>query len=437
MTFSSARQVKTALVNVANQIFEEKSEEFVINPETSFQRVRKISFENTMLFPMLCTKGSLCSEILSFFPNEKLPSPSAICQRRSLIRPEAYREMFLRFSALIPVIKKYKGYRIIACDGTRLNLQYDPKNTDTFISNIPNRKGINQMHLVAFHDLLNSVYVDAVTQSGNDMDEYEAANIMIDRSDPETKDILIFDRGFDSINLFAHAIKHDKKFLVRVKESSAALKFIDPMVCNKDSFDVTLKISVGRKTAKTVRNICRHQNYQYIRADRRYDFICPGSDDVDEFTLRVVRVVIPSGESITMITNLPKQFSPEDIEFLYHLRWGIETSFKTLKYADELNYLHSLKNEFILQEIYAKLTLYNFSMAVANIADKLIKKGSQGLKYTYTININQAVNACILYLKQKIKDVLKIILHYKLPVKPDRKFDRHVTSQAARSLFYR
>lgn len=437
MTLSSAGQVKTALVNVINQIFEEKSDEFVVNPETSFQRTRKISFENTMLFPMLCAKGSLCSEILSFFPHEKLPSPSAMCQRRSLIRPEAYREMFLRFSTVIPVRKKYKGYRVIACDGTRLNLQYDPKNTDTFISNIRDRKGINQMHLVAFHDLLNSVYVDAVTKYGNDTDEYEAANIMIDRSDPDSKDILIFDRGFDSVNLFAHAIKHNKRFLVRVKGTSAALKFIDPEVLDKDSFDVSIKILIGRKRTKKVRNAYRNQNYQCIACNRRYDFIYPGSADVDEFVLRAVRVVIPSGESVTMITNLPRQFSSEDIRFLYHLRWGIETSFKTLKYADELNYLHALKNEFILQEIYAKLTLYNFSMAIANIADKMIRKDSRELKYTYTININQAVKACILYLKRKIKDVLKIILHYKLPVKPGRKFDRHVTSQAARSLYYR
>ena len=107
--------------------------------------------------------------------------------------------MFQRFSALIPVREKFKGFRIIGCDGTRLNLQYDPKNTETFMSNIRERKGINQMHLVVFHDLLNFVYLDAVTQYGNDMNEYEAANIMIERSDPEDKDILIFDRGFDSI----------------------------------------------------------------------------------------------------------------------------------------------------------------------------------------------------------------------------------------------
>lgn len=437
MTFSSSGQVRTALVNVVNQLFKEKSDKFVIDPETSFQRARKISFEDAMLFPMLCTKGSLCSEILSFFPHESLPSPSAMCQRRSLIRPEAYREMFLRFSAMIPVRKKYKGYRIIACDGTRLNLQYDPKNTDTFISNIPDRKGINQMHLVALHDLLNSIYVDAVIKYGNDTDEYEAANIMIDRSDPEEKEILIFDRGFDSINLFAHAIRHGKKFLVRAKESSAAIKFIDPEVRNRDSFDVTLKILVGRKGTKKVRDIYKKQNYQFVNSARRYDFVHTGSDDVDELTLRVVKTAVPSGESVTMITNLSRHFSPEDIRYLYHLRWGIETSFKALKYADELNYLHSLKNEFILQEIYAKLTLYNFSMAVAGIADKAIRKDCVNLRYTYTVNINQAVNACILYLKRKIKDVLKIIRQYKLPVKPDRKFDRHVTSQAARSLFYR
>ena len=51
----------------------------------------------------------------------------------------------------------------------------------------------------------------------------------------------------------------------------------------------------------------------------------------------------------------------EEIKELYHKRWGIETSFRELKYAIGLSALHSKKRESIKQEIYARLLLYNFS----------------------------------------------------------------------------
>ena len=43
------------------------------------------------------------------------------------------------------------------------------------------------------------------------------------------------------------------------------------------------------------------------------------------------------------------------------MRWGIETSFRDIKYAAGLLFFHSKKNELVLQEIYAKLIVYNFS----------------------------------------------------------------------------
>ena len=45
---------------------------------------------------------------------------------------------------------------------------------------------------------------------------------------------------------------------------------------------------------------------------------------------------------------------------LYALRWGIETSFRQLKYAVGLTSFHSKKREYIIQEIWAQLLLYNF-----------------------------------------------------------------------------
>ena len=70
--------------------------------------------------------------------------------------------------------------------------------------------------------------------------------------------------------------------------------------------------------------------------------------------------------NVDIITNLPlEEFSPEDIKALYHMRWGIETSFRSLKYTIGLLCFHSKKPEFIIQEIFAKLTMYNFTELIA------------------------------------------------------------------------
>lgn len=77
---------------------------------------------------------------------------------------------------------------------------------------------------------------------------------------------------------------------------------------------------------------------------------------------RVVRFEIPGGGYETVYTNLREEdVSPEQLKQLYHQRWGIETSFKELKYGVGLASIHSKKKEFMLQEVFARLILYNFA----------------------------------------------------------------------------
>ena len=55
-----------------------------------------------------------------------------------------------------------------------------------------------------------------------------------------------------------------------------------------------------------------------------------------------------------------KKISTEELRELYNMRWGIETSFRDIKYAAGLLFFHSRKKDLVIQEIYAKLILYNF-----------------------------------------------------------------------------
>lgn len=81
--------------------------------------------------------------------------------------------------------------------------------------------------------------------------------------------------------------------------------------------------------------------------------------------LRMVRFLLDTGGYECIVTNLEREaFPPWRIRELYHLRWGIETSFRKLKYSLGLSQLHSKKAGYVEQEIYARVILYNFCESV-------------------------------------------------------------------------
>ena len=66
-----------------------------------------------------------------------------------------------------------------------------------------------------------------------------------------------------------------------------------------------------------------------------------------------------------IVTNLsPFEFSEKHIKELYHMRWGIETSFRELKYAVGMTNFHSRKVEYIKQEVFARITMYNYCESI-------------------------------------------------------------------------
>ena len=167
-----------------------------------------------------------------------------------------------------------------------------------------------------------------------------------------------------------------------------------------------------------------------------YDFIEPGSTDVDVLKLRVLNFPVGENNYEYIVTNIPQyRLSRKEIKEIYRLRWGIETAFRHLKYAGNMVHLHSVKREFLLQEIYAKLTMYNFSAFLAKCADKPEKRSS--CKYSYEISHTRLQKISNRFLTGKIKDVLALLVKALVPVRPGRSFQRNLRRQSADTLAYR
>ena len=101
--------------------------------------------------------------------------------------------------------------------------------------------------------------------------------------------------------------------------------------------------------------------YRFLPTNVNFDYLPWGTDGFYPISFRIVRFKISDELTETLITNLDRAtFPADDLKYLYHLRWGIETSFRQLKYTIGLSLFQSKKVEYITQEIFARLTMYNF-----------------------------------------------------------------------------
>ena len=107
-----------------------------------------------------------------------------------------------------------------------------------------------------------------------------------------------------------------------------------------------------------------------------------------DLRFRVVRFRISGGCYETVYTNLDSETFPiGKIKELYRLRWGIETSFRELKYAIGLSCLHGKKTDFLLQEVFARLILYTYIIMLRLLRGKYLShrknKSTFRLLYLY------------------------------------------------------
>lgn len=435
MTYFTAAKVKETLLSSIQSLLDRR-DEFLVNPKSAFTRVKKISFEQTILFPMVAESNNVATELIDLFGERNLPLPSAMIQRRNQVKTEAFLELFYHFTAQLPKPKTFHGFKLVAHDGTRLNVPYNPLDPFSFRQLIQGRKGINQVHMNALYDVLNDVFLDAEVQGFSQLDEVRAFCTILDRQkdmDPSQKRIYIADRGFASYNVFAHAIHNHQFFLIRVPEDMAKTICMDQEHWMEDSYvDEEISVHIGRRRSKKLRQL---ENYHWIPASRHYDFVDPGSYDYDSLQLRVVKFPISDHSFEYIVTNIPKYaFSSRTIKELYGLRWREETAFRYLKYAGDMVHIHSLKKEFLLQEIFAKLTVYNFS---ASIGAAIVCEKTKKRKYDYVINHSQSQKICFRYLRGTVKNVSALIARYIVPVRPGRKFKRNLRTQSVDTLHYR
>jgi hypothetical protein len=427
--------VRAKLSSLINEM-SASPELFVKNPGKDFTRNRKLSFETVTRLLISMGGNSIYKELLeSQGYDANTATTSAFVQQRDKILPFAFEYLLQEFTKSYSGIKNYRGYRLLAVDGSSLLIDTNPNDPDTFFQSRPGERGFNLLHLNAMYDLCNRIYLDAVIQPGRHQNERRALVDMVQRSHLNGKVIVIADRNYESYNNFAHIEKKGWNYLIRVKDLGSNGILSGLSLPSDEEFDICVKRILTRKQTNEVK--ANPDIYKFLPSISTFDFL-DAQNNFFPFSFRVVRFKITDDSYETVITNLESSdFSPQALKQLYKMRWGIETSFRELKYAIGLTNFHTKKRGHILQEVFARIIMYNF----AEMITSHVVISQANTKHAYQVNFTVAIHVCRHFLRLWSNvpppDVEALIRKNILPVRPGRKDKRKVRSKTAVSFLYR
>lgn len=371
-------QLKNVLLSEIESV-SNRCKEFSVKPDKHFTRKRKLPFEKIIKTVIGMESKSLTNELIDAFDADaELPSTSAFVQQRCKIKPDAFKTIFDGFTSKI-ISEASSDIRILAVDGSDIQITTNPDDLSSYHPGANGQKPYNLLHLNALYDLENHIYTDAVIQGRKDSNE----------------------------------------------------------------FDIDISLKLSRKQTNEMKELYLKEknHYKLIPHSTPFDFLDTKLRKQDpihfyELHFRIVRFKISDDLYETVLTNLnSSEYTPDKLKTLYAARWGIETSFRDLKYTIGLLDFHSKKVMCIYQEIYARLIMYNFAeMITSHVA---IKKKQR--KYTYKANFSIAVHMCRLFYQDKTTSpcLEAIVAKNLVPVRPGRHKERNLTPKIYHGFLYR
>lgn len=324
---------------------------------------RKVSFAMNILLIFACLKRSIQTGIDQFIIDMDTGfntySKQAFSKRRQCILPEAFQELYrlsTEFFYKEAGYKTYSGYRILAVDGSKVNLPCNKELMEIYGCQ-KSTNNLIQSLVSCLTDVLNNVILDGIMAPCNGNGRELAKQHILNLSKIKTdKDIILFDRGYPSAWLMQYIDQSGFKYIMRCSTSFVAS-------INKKNF--------------TNDGIIKHK------------FKKNGK----EVTFRILRFSISNNTTEVLVTNIFEEFSTSNFKELYNMRWGIEKTYNCIKNRFGLESFSGTKLVCILQDFYANLYLYNaLAMLMYGNNNKTPEKKDIETKYVYKINESQAVN---------------------------------------------
>ena len=375
-----------------------------------FSREGKIGFVNTILLMINFFKKTPFIEIYNFFDkiakSNEIISRQAFEQAREKISHTAFLELFnktveIGLSTEDP--KLYKGYRLLAIDGSTLMLENSEELKTHFGPTTPSEGDIFA-RISTLSDVLNCFVVDADIGPFT-IGERKMAISHIEKLEKitDTQSIIITDRGYWSPEIISMVIKNKGKLLMRVASN------VSKKLLNNPADKGKIKIKYNQKF----------------------------------YELRFYRFKLSSGAIETLVTNLDEtEIDDNELAEIYFKRWGIETKYHELKTLLQIENFKGKTVLSVLQDFYTTVLLSNLVAFAKLQADESIQEKirNKNLKYEYKANTNIAIGVLkdrlILAIIEKnpkkqyriMQKVMKAITKNTVPIRTGRSYPRKESS---------
>lgn len=347
-----------------------------------FTRKRVFSFGRLILFQINLATKSLNVELSRFFRRirynreEKSYSKQSYSEARMKMKHSAYIELneeLVKGYYIEGDYKQYKGYRVLAIDGSRIQLPNKEDVVEEFGLAENGGKTIPMAMSSTAYDVINKIAVNTYLER-YEADERNLADKHLNKIKeltPAVRNIILMDRGYPSLYLFTRMLDLGHDFVVR---------------CNDMSFIREIKeFARSEETDKIIEVDLTSRLRKYLSMGKL-------ANRPDRIILRAVKIKLTTGVTEYLISSLTDKiaFTKDDLKELYHLRWDEETYFNFQKNVLEIENFSGRTPETIRQDYYARILSSNICSLMIEDAQEVIDEQvrmNDGLKHTdYKVN---------------------------------------------------
>lgn len=373
-----------ALKKIYNFICNNQNIRSYLRSDTDFTRKSQLTFPAVVLKILHSFSDSVEYNLATFLPklNLKPVTAGAFSVARYKIKIDFFKDLDNELRQIVESIepKRWKGYRLIAGDGTTISIPVSKQTTSYFGTFAESKGGSKTVMANAcmLYDVLSN-FVLRPSISTTKKSEFSLMQAMLTDFVPKHS-ILILDRGFSYFHVYKTLMNNGLNFCVRQK--------IDPAQCssklissNNSSDFITEWIPSEAGTATC----------------KKYGL------NSDPIKVRITKIRLPSGELEVLVSNLYDfdLIDIDDMKKLYHYRWNIEEAFKQLKPKMKLEQFGSRKPDGVFQEFYAHLIMLNLTSLIAMEAEPIIEEKAVHRKLTYKYNRTNAYK----FIKETLVDL--------------------------------
>jgi hypothetical protein len=346
---------------------------------TAWTRQRKLPFLTVVTVRLSGHKRILQPALNRVFQAlgrvSEVPTASAYSQARQQLHPALFQHLhevvsadFYRLYGADGEVKRWQGRRLLGVEGSVFNVPDTPETRQCYsVQSHPYPDGARvPARGRVCYDLLNPVALSAGVGKKPAEKQFLFTRHL---SVTAVGDVMILDRAYADYRVLALLQAHRRDFVLRLpRRSFRAVEPFGPYP-ERDQI-VTLTLPRGQRRFVTAQDLA------------------------PSLQVRLIKVDLPSGEQEVLATSLldAPAYPYGELQRLYGLRWGVETSYDRLKNICELERFSGRSVLSLEQDFYGVSFLATFESVLSKEAAAELAQKSATKQRQYEARVNRTIS---------------------------------------------